>query len=183
MTKTDRYRTALACVAGVSHAGGYSHWRCCRIFIGDTCHFFIGPCVVFLLVHMAVLYSTTCNSAVSPCFIFLFGHVAWRLPSTWWIFITPRVMPWLFHVSCTGSSTFCIFIWSRGLPRFYHVPNNQFIIKVIQNRHCCTDWLHNYSTMSTKLFSMTIKYNKLLFTHQQQPTDSFTTSNQHKYTY
>ena len=204
MTKTDRHRTALTCMARGSHASGCFRWRCfphvpaiaacigygsgtCHLVIWQcghfrflhvsgshwtmcrapvvphvyfllahvlccgwvTCHFFIGPCVVFLLVHVAVIYSTTCHGAVHPRFIFWFGHVAWWLPSTCQIFISPCVMPLLFHVSCTGSFTCRIFIWSHGLPRFYHMPNNQFIIKVIQDHHCCTDWLHNYLTMST----------------------------------
>jgi hypothetical protein len=124
----------------------FAHVSCCGWV---TCHFFIGPCVVFLLVHMAISYLTTCHGAICLCFIFWFSHVAWWLPSMCQIFVSPRVVPKLFHVSCTSSSTCHIFIWSRGLPRFYHVPNNQFIIKVIQDHHCCTDWLHNYSTMST----------------------------------
>jgi len=119
--------------------------RCCWV----TCHFFIRPCVVFLLVHVAVSYSTICHCAIRPCFVFLFGHMTWWLSSMCRIFISPHAVPWLFHVSCTGSSTCRIFIWSHGLPRFYHMPNNQFIIKVIQDNHYCTDWLHNYSTMST----------------------------------
>ena len=119
-----------------------AHVSCCSSI---TCHFFIGPCVVFLLVHVAISYSTLCHGVVHPHFVFWFGHVAWWLPSTCQIFISPCVVPWLFHMSCTRSSTCHIFIWSRGLPRFY-VLNNQFIIKVIRDHHCCTDWLHNYST-------------------------------------
>ena len=84
------------------------------------CHFFIRPCVVFLLVHVAVSYSTTCHGAVHPCFIFLFGHVAWRLPSTCQIFIShvpchgyftchalvrPRVVFLFDHVACPGCTT------------------------------------------------------------------------------
>ena len=50
MMKTDRHRTALACVAGGSHAGGCFRWRCFpRVHviagcIGDglgTCHLLI----------------------------------------------------------------------------------------------------------------------------------------------
>ena len=51
MTKTDRHRTALACVVGGSHTGGCFRWRCFpRVpaiagCIGDgsgTCHLVIG---------------------------------------------------------------------------------------------------------------------------------------------
>ena len=51
MMKIDCHRTALACVAGGSHAGGYFRWRCFpRVpaiagCIGDgsgTCHLVIG---------------------------------------------------------------------------------------------------------------------------------------------
>jgi hypothetical protein len=48
------------------------------------CHFFIGLCVVFLLVHLLVLYSTTCHGVVRPCFVF---------------FIWPRGLTASFHMS------------------------------------------------------------------------------------
>ena len=50
MMKTDRHRTALACVVGGSQAGGCFHWRCfpCVHAIAgsigdgsDTCHLLI----------------------------------------------------------------------------------------------------------------------------------------------
>jgi hypothetical protein len=131
----------------------------------STCLFSIGTRVVLRLGHVSFLHWTMCHIFIGPlaCFVFnhmsrccpsmfcffLFGHVAWQLPSTCRIFISPRVVPWLFLMLCTSSFTCRIFIWSRGLPRFYHMPNNQFITKVTQDRHCCIDWLHNYSTMST----------------------------------
>ena len=51
----------------------WAHVSCCGWI---TCHFFIGPCGVFLLVHVVVSYSTTRHDTVRPCFTFLFGHMA-----------------------------------------------------------------------------------------------------------
>jgi hypothetical protein len=94
-----------------------AHMSCCGWV---TCHFFIGPYVIFWLVHVAVSYSTTRHGAVRLCFVFLFGHMAWRLPSMCQIFNRPRVMPTYFtchalvhpcvaflfdHVACPGSTT------------------------------------------------------------------------------
>ena len=62
-----------------------------------TCHFFIGPCGIFLLVHVVVSYSTMHHGTIHPRFAFLFGHVAWWHPSTCWISNSPCV--------CSGNFT------------------------------------------------------------------------------
>ena len=81
-------------------------------------------------------------------------------------------MPCLFHMSCTGSSMCHIFIWSCGLPRFCYVPNNQFITKVIQDRHCYIDWLHNYSAWqsNTTNYYLHISSNPLIVSPHQTST-------------
>ena len=128
-----------------------------------TSLFSTGTRVVLQMGHMSFLHWTMCHIFIGPRGRFVFDHVSRCCPSMFCFlirphgltasfhvldFFSPRAMPWLFHVSSTGSSMCHIFIWSCGLPRFYHMPNNQFVIKVIQDHHCCIDWLHNYSTMS-----------------------------------
>ena len=91
------------------------YWHTCHGWI--TCHFFIGPCFVFLLVHVA-----------------LFDHESQRYLSTFYIFIqprgfttsfhvsyfnSPRVVSWLFHMLYTGSSMCRILIAHVSCPGYF----------------------------------------------------------------
>ena len=105
-----------------------THMSCCGWV---TCHFFIGPCVVFLLVHVAVLYLTRVTV--------LSIHVSFFDSATWLDGFLPRVGFLLAHVSCHGYFTCHALVHPRLAFLFDHMPNNQFFIKVIQDHHCCID--------------------------------------------
>jgi hypothetical protein len=101
MTKTECHRTALACMAGGIHAGGFFHWTCfprvpaiadCIGHGSSTCHLVIGhmaisgsctfqvlngPCVEPLLFHMSIFYWHTCRVVVGPCVISSLDHVSY----------------------------------------------------------------------------------------------------------
>jgi len=74
----------------------------CQFSIGTSvsccgwvmCHFFIGPCVIFLLVHVVVSYSTSV--------MVLSIHVLFFYSATWLDGFLPRVGFLLAHVSCHG---------------------------------------------------------------------------------
>jgi hypothetical protein len=88
----------------------YGHVSCCGWV---TCHFFIGPCGVFLLVHVVVSYSTTRHGVVRPRVPFLFGRMAWRHPSTCRFLMA--------HVSCPGYFTCHALAPPRAAFLFDHV--------------------------------------------------------------
>ena len=109
MMKTDRHKTALACVARGSHAGGCFHWRCFpRVHaiagcIGDglgTCH--------LLIVEHGHLW-------------FLLDHILGPCCSTCQFYIATRVVLWLGHVSLLHWTKCRIFIGPRGVTTIPHV--------------------------------------------------------------
>ena len=140
MMKTDRHRTALACVAGGSHVGGCFRWRCfprvpaiagCilkmvrvrvtllldNVAISGSCMFLVlnGPHVRPLLFHMSVFYWHTCRVAVGSRVISPLDYVSHFYWSTWSFLIRPHVTVLSIHV--------LFFIRPRGLTTSFHLSD------------------------------------------------------------
>jgi hypothetical protein len=98
------------------HISG-SYWITCRVHLScfllahvscwrwSTCHFLIGLCTVYLLVHVVwpqyptcLFYLTTCHNVVHLCVSFLVDHVSCPNLSTCLFFIRPRDRMDLYHI-------------------------------------------------------------------------------------
>ena len=132
MTKTDRHRAALACVAGGSHAGGCFHWRCFpRVHaiagcIGDGS----GMCLLCIAQHDHLWFLHVLGSYWTMCWVPIVSHVSFLLPhmsccgwimchffigpcvifywSTWLFLIGPRVTALSIHISYFYSTTWLL---------------------------------------------------------------------------
>ena len=105
--KTERHRTALACVAGGCHAGDCFRWRCfprvhaiagCTGDGSGTCHLLMAQRGHIWFLHVSGSYGTTCRVPFVPHVSFLWPHMSvlrldhvsllyWTM---WRIFIGPR---------------------------------------------------------------------------------------------
>ena len=94
-----------------------NHSQMNRLWI--MCHFFIGPCGIFLLVLVVVSYSTKRHGTVRPHFAFysamwlddilprvgfLIAHVSCSCYFTYHALVSPRVVFLFDHVVCSGST-------------------------------------------------------------------------------
>jgi hypothetical protein len=130
----------------------------------STCQFSIGTRVVLWLGHVSFLHWTMCRIFIGPRGRFLFDHVSQCCPSMFCLFIRPCGLMTSFHMldfywpMCRAMAISCVMHW------FVHVSHSylitwpaQVLLRAQQSIHHksnsrsshCTDWLHNYSTMST----------------------------------
>ena len=138
MMKTDRHRTALACVAG-----GQPHWRLLPLEMLSTCtcysrlHWrwfgYVSPCYWtmwlslvlarfrFLLDHVLGPCCSTCHFSIGTCVVLWLGHVSLLHWTMCRIFIGPRVHFLFDHVSLCYLSMCHILICPCGLMISFHV--------------------------------------------------------------
>ena len=140
MTKTDRHRSALACMAGGNHAGSCFRWRCfprvpaiagcIRDGLG-MCHLVIGQCGHLWFLYVLGSCWTTCQAPVVPRVYFLLAHVLCCGQVTCHIFTGPCVIFLLVHmtvsyqITCHGAihPCFVFFIQPHGLTASFHVSD------------------------------------------------------------
>jgi hypothetical protein len=75
-------------------------WITCHFFIGPSVVFLIGPCGVTTIPHVSFFYSTTCLNAVRPRVSILLGHMSRPGLPTFIALIQPRGRIDLYHVFC-----------------------------------------------------------------------------------
>jgi hypothetical protein len=110
--------TGPCAVSELFHLSGF-YWHTCRVVVG-ACHFLIGPCVVFLLVHVAIITHTCPLFFTRPCVTMLYVLVSifqWTTcralnypciffySTTWQDGFVPRLGFELAHMSYLGSYT------------------------------------------------------------------------------
>jgi hypothetical protein len=121
MMKTDRHRTALACVARASHAGGCFCWRCFpRVHaiagcIGDgsgMCHLLTAQRGHLWFLHVSGSYyhmlrpcCSTNQFSIGTCVVLRLGHVSLLHWTMCHIFIGPRGMTTIPRMSFFYSTT------------------------------------------------------------------------------
>ena len=106
-----------------------AHVSCCGWV---TCHFFIGPCVVFFIGPrgmttipcVSFFYTTTCLDAVYPRVSILLGHMSHPKLPTFLFLIWPRGRMDLYHVFCLYWPTCPVVAVTRVIHWFVHVSDS-----------------------------------------------------------
>jgi hypothetical protein len=142
------------------------YWHTCRVAVGSrvtssldhvsyfywsTCLFLIWPCIMVLSVHVTYFYTSMWRDDFLPSVKFLIAYITCHALDG------PRVVFLLDHMAC-GSTT-C---------------RTNYIRKVIQDRHYCTNWLHtiNISHVSSKPLTE-YHHNKPTHESTQQTTNIY----------
>ena len=129
MTKTDRHRTALACVAGGCHAGGRFRWSCFPCVHAIAHVYMLQPvalemvwvCVIFLLHNMAIFDSCMFQILIGPRVRSLLFHMLVLYWHTCHVAARSRVTSSLDHVLYFYWSIWLFLIRPRITALFVHV--------------------------------------------------------------